>query len=309
MAKKNTENKKTVAEIVTQRFINALEGGKIPWIKPWDNWTSWSRATGNDYRGANQLTLSGGEYVTFKQAKEQGIKVNKGAKSEMIVKYTDYKKTLTADQYKTEKSRNPIHYARLEAEGKVEYLEGGKVKVPARSIKYYNVFNVQECTDAEIAHEHAQPVHKWDSNEKAEAIAADYIKREALKVTKATNQPCYKPHAHEIETGRKEQFRSPAGYYSTLFHEMIHSTQKTLKRDTSAYGVSKKARAREELVAEIGSAYIMSYLGIESELSVMNSNEYVRGWAENLKSDPNAILWAAPKAIEAANLILNIKEA
>jgi antirestriction protein ArdC len=300
MTKKN-ENKKTVAEIITQRFIDALEGGKVPWVRPWEMWTSWSRATGNDYRGANQLTLSGGEYVTFKQAKDQGISIKKGAKSEMIVKYTDYKRTVTEEEA-----------AQMVAEFKIspkqiEHMENGKCKVPARSIKYYNVFNVETCTDAEQKLYKKQKRHEWEAIDEAERIAADYIQREGLKVTEASNQPCYKPGLHEIESGRKEQFATPERYYSTLFHEMIHSTMKTLKRDASAYHASPKARAREELVAEIGAAYIMSYLGIESSFTVMNSNEYVRGWAENLKSDPNAILWAAPKAIEAANLILNIQ--
>lgn len=301
MAKKNTENKKTVAEIVTQRFIDALEGGKIPWVKPWDNWTSWSRSTGNDYRGANQLTLSGGEYITFKQAKDQGIQINKGSKSEMIVKYTEYRKTITEEEY----NAHLLEYMHKNP----EHVDGGKVKVDAKSIRYFNVFNVEACTDAEPKHDKPQPVHTWDAIEEAEKIAADYIEREGLKVTAETNQPCYKPGAHELESGRKEQFVSAEAYYSTLFHELTHSTMKTLKRDASAYGVSKKARAREELVAEIGAAYIMSYLGIENSFTVENSNAYVKSWAENLKSDPNAILWAAPKAIEAANLILNIKEA
>ena len=298
MAKKNT-GKKTVAEIVTQRFIDALEGGKIPWIKPWDNWTSWSRATGNDYHGANQLTLSGGEYITFKQAQEQGIKVNKGAKSEMIVKYTEYRKTITEDEF----NAHQLEYMHKNP----EHIDGGKVKVDARSIKYFNVFNVEACTDAEPKHEKSQPAHTWNAIEEAEKIAADYMKRDGITTRTETNQPCYKPAAHEIETGRKAQFKSAEAYYSTMFHELTHSTAKTLKRDTSAYGVSKKARAREELVAEIGAAYIMSYLGIESSFTVENSNAYVKNWAENLKNDPNAILWAAPKAIEAANLILNIK--
>lgn len=299
MTKKN-ENKKTVAEIITQRFIDALEGGRVPWVRPWDMWTSWSRTTGNDYRGANQLTLSGGEYITFKQAKEQGIQIKKGSKSEMIVKYTDYKRTVTEEEA-----------AQMVAEFKIspkqiEHLENGKCKVPARSIKYYNVFNVETCTDAEQKHDKQQKRHDWDAIEEAEAIAAGYIERDGLRVKVESNQPCYKPGLHEIETGRKEQFTSPAGYYSTLFHEMVHSTMKTLKRP---HGAAKgdKGYAREELVAEIGSAYIMSYLGIEDELTAMNSNEYVRGWATKLGSDPNAILWAAPKAIEAANLILNIQ--
>lgn len=294
------ESKKTVAEIVTQRFIDALEGGAIPWIRPWDMWTSWSRSTGNDYRGANQLTLSGGEYVTFKQAKEQGIQIKKGAKSEMIVKYTDYKKTVTEEEAEKMVAEFKV------SPKQIEHLGNGKAKVPARSIKYYNVFNVEECTDAEQKHDKHQARHEWDAIEEAETIAAGYIEREGLKVQAASNQPCYKPAGHEIETGRKEQFSSPEGYYSTMFHELVHSTMKTLKRNASAYGVSEKARAREELVAEIGAAYIMSYLGIESSFTVENSNAYVKSWAQSLKNDPNAILWAAPKAIEAANLILNI---
>lgn len=302
MAKKNAE-KKTVAEIITQRFIDALEGGKVPWIRPWDRWTSWSRATGNDYKEANQLSLSGGEYVTFKQAKEQGIEIKKGSKAEVIVKYTDYMRTYTPEQWETEKQ----YHAWDIATGKVEYLEDGKVKAPAKSVRYYNVFNVDTCTDAEIKHDKKQKRHEWNAIEEAEAIAAGYIEREGLTVKVESNQPCYWPAGHMIETGRKEQFSRPAGYYSTLFHEMVHSTMRTLKRPSGA-AKGSKGYAREELVAEIGAAYIMSYLGIEDELTEMNSNEYVRGWATKLGSDPNAILWAAPKAIEAANLILNIEQ-
>lgn len=300
MTKKNAE-KKTVAEIITQRFIDALEGGKVPWIRPWDRWTSWSRATGNDYRGANQLSLSGGEYVTFKQATEQGIKINKGAKSEMIVKYTDYKKTVTEEE-----AEKMVLEFKISAE-QIEHLDNGKCKVPARSIKYYNVFSIDTCTNAEIKHDKKQKRHEWNAIEEAETIAAGYIEREGLTVKVESNQPCYWPAGHMIETGRKEQFSRPAGYYSTLFHEMVHSTMRTLKRPHGA-AKGSKGYAREELVAEIGAAYIMSYLGIEDELTEMNSNEYVRGWATKLGSDPNAILWAAPKAIEAANLILNIEQ-
>lgn len=298
MAKKNTE-KKTVAEIVTQRFIDALEQEQIPWLRPWDMWTSWSRNTGNDYQGANLLTLSGGEYVTFKQAKEEGIKIEKGAKSEMIVKYTEYKKTINKEDLN--KSENLFRYRTED----IEDLGNGKVKVPARSVRYYNVFNVEEYTDAEIKHQHANARHEWDAIEKAEEIATGYIERSGLEVKTATNQPCYHPIGHYIETGRKEQYTNPAEYYSTMFHEMIHSTKKALGRPQAARQ-GDKTYAREELVAEIGAAYIMSYLGIESDYTIENSKAYVQSWIKNLKDDPNAILWAAPKAIEAANLVMNI---
>ena len=297
MTKKNT-NKKTVAEIVTQRFIDALEKDTVPWIRPWDHWTSWSRNTGNDYRGVNMANLSGGEYITFKQAKEEGIKINKGAKSEMIVKYTDYMKTINKEDLN--KAENIARYRADE----IEDLGNGKVKVPARSIKYYNVFNVAECTDADEKHPHELPKHDWEPIDKADEIMAAYIEKSGIKTTKASNQPVYKSATHEIETGRPEQYASPEAYYTTAFHEMIHSTAKAVSRDCSGYHMSKKARAREELVAEIGAAYIMSYLGIENGYTISNSEAYVKSWISNLKDDPNAILWAAPKAIEAAEFIL-----
>lgn len=297
MTKKNT-NKKTVAEIVTQRFIDALEKESIPWIKPWDDWKSWSRKTGDFYQGANLLTTSGGEYITFKQAKEEGIKINKGAKSEMIVKYTEYMKTITEEEFEAKR------YTYVAS--KCERLDNGKVKVPARSVRYYNVFNVAECTDAEEKHEHKQPRHEWDAIEEAERIQKAYIEKSGISVQTAGNQPLYSPAGHYIVTGRPEQFKSAAAYYSTSFHELIHSTQKELNRETGAAfrGSDGKAKAREELVAEIGAAYLMSYLGIENGYSINNSEAYVKSWISNLKNDPNAILWAAPKAIEAAELIL-----
>ena len=131
-----------------------------------------------------------------------------------------------------------------------------------------------------------------------------YIEKSGIKTTRASNQPVYKSMTHEIETGRPEQYASPEAYYTTVFHEMIHSTAKAVNRDCSGYHHSNKTRAREELVAEIGAAYIMSYLGIENGFTITNSEAYVKFWAKALKDDPNAILWAAPKAIEAAELIM-----
>jgi len=295
---KKNDNKKTVAEIVTQRFIDALALGSVPWFRPWEMWSSWSRATGNDYRGANAMLLTGGEYVTFKQAKEQGIKIEKGAKSEMIVKYTEYMQKISKADFEAQG---------LTVTDRVEDC-GEFYKVPAKSIRYYNVFSVDRCTDAEPKHEHKQPSHEWEPVAKAEAIADAY--REAHNITiehcgnKAYNRDSLFEGGH-VQLPKREQFKKVEEYYSTLFHELIHSTADFVKRDKSQYASSKKARAREELVAEIGAAYILSFLGMETEYSVANSQAYVGNWAKALKSDPNAILWAAPKAIEAAELILS----
>lgn len=296
--------KAEVAEIVTQRFVDALQSGRVPWIKPWDSWKSWSRLSGNYYRGVNQLLLDGGEYVTFKQAKEQGLKVNKGAKSSMIVNYTEYKRKLNADQYEQDMKNRPYSYKYWESKGMVDHLDDGGVKVPAKSIRYYNVFSVEGDTDGERKHNmNAGDVHDWDSIERAEEIVNAYLKSQGLDFRNVGNSAFWDSW-DMIQVPRREQFKEAERFYSTLFHELIHTTSKPLKRDISKYHSSNKERAREELVAEIGAAYIMSYLGIENWFTMTNSSAYVAGWAEALNSDVNAVLYAAPKAIEAAELIL-----
>ena len=293
--KKNT-TKVNTAEIITARFIDALKEDKIPWVKPWADWKSWSRNTGNDYTGVNELALGGGEYVTFKQAQAEGIKINKGAKAEKVVFYKDYKKVVTEEEaYK-------MIAEGLVKEKAVEFIGGGKAKVPARVLKYYNAFNVENCTDGEVKHIKDNPSFEWDPIEKAEEIAKAYITKSGIKVITASNQPLYRPMAHEIETGRPEQYKDPAEYYSTMFHELAHSTKHEAKRPLVNAG--EKARAREELIAEIAAAYIMSFLGIESDFTVKNSNAYIQSWIKALEDDPNAILYAAPKAIQAAEIIL-----
>lgn len=229
------------------------------------------------------MMLSGGEFATFKQIKEAGGKVNKGAKGERVAFYKKYSKT------------------EINEETGEEQIINHKV------LKAYTVFSIAD-TDLEQKHDKKQPVHKWDAIEKAEEIAADYCKRNGVKVEHGSNRAYQQDSifGKKVVMPRKEQFDKPEEYYSTLFHELTHSTADAVNRDKSKYSVDKKARAREELVAEIGAAYILSYLGIESEFSGNNSAAYVKSWCQALKDDKAAIMFAAPKAIEAANYIMNI---
>jgi len=280
--KKN--NKRDWAKEISERFIAELEKGTIPWIRPWEFWTSWSRGSGEDYKGVNQLLLGGGEYATFKQIKEAGGKVNKGAKGKHIIFYKEFIKTIEAAE-----------------EGDEDEVK--KVRV----LKGYTVFNIDD-TDLEAKHERKQKTHRWKPENKAEQMIKAYTKSHNIKIKYGSNRAFNETMGdNSVTLPKKEQFKSTAEYYSTVFHELTHSTARYVNRDVSDYGKNKKARAREELVAEIGAAYIMSYLGIEKEMSFKNSAAYIKSWASNLKDDKNAILYAAPKAIEAANMILNIQ--
>ena len=297
------KDKKQVAEIVTQRFIDALKAGVTPWVKPWDDWFAWSGTDGHQYRGMNALLLDTGEWATWKTIQSRGIKVNKGEKPSIVVHYTTYDKEMSDADYDALKSKNESYYNYLEKVGAVSRHDGF-VKIHKRSLRFYKVWNVEEQTDGEVKYEHNRGRHEWDAIEQAEVVAGDYIKRQKIFKYEGGNVAYNSASGGMVVLPEREQFEKPTEFYSTLFHELIHSTAKAVNRDTSQYHADNKARAREELVAEIGAAYIMSYLGIEDEFQMGNSEAYCQNWAKHLEGDPNAILYAAPKAIEAAELIL-----
>lgn len=290
--KKNTNNA-TAAEIIANKFIEKLEQGTIPWVKPWELWKSWSGNTGNDYNGINMLTLSGGEYLTAKQIFAQGGKINKGAKAEQVVYYNE-----------TEKEVSEAKANELREKGYKVYEKDGKYINKYRSMHYYNVFSVDGNTDLNAKFDKGNTRHEHIANVDADKFIAEYSQRANIPIEYGSNR-AFATHANtSITLPRKEQFKTSEEYYSTAFHEMIHTTSDAVKRDKSQYHKDDKARAREELVAEIGSAYLMAFMGMDGNKAFENSAAYVKGWAEHLKDDEKAILYAAPKAIEAANYII-----
>lgn len=301
-----TKDKKTVAEIVTERFVEALKRGVTPWIKPWDDWFAWSGTTGNPYKGMNALLLDNGEYVTMKTASQRGVKINEEALKHpsIVVHYSTYDKEVSADAYDKMKQKSQSYYSYLEKVGAVTF-KGDVVVIHKRTLRFFKVWNVETQTDGEVKFSKSCKPHDWSAIDEAERVADDYIKREKIFKYEFGNAAYNTKSGGMVALPERGQFEKPTEFYSTLFHELIHSTAKAVNRDTSDYHKDTKARAREELVAEIGAAYIMSYLGIEDEFQMGNSEAYCQNWAEHLESDPSAILYAAPKAIEAAEYIMN----
>lgn len=304
-----TKNAK-ITDAVISKIMDKLNNGFIPWVKPWEKWKSWSRGTGNDYTGVNSILLGGGEYITFKQCQKEGGKINKGAKSEQIAFYKSYDRQPSREEAEILKDISP-------KEGDIAKVNGAMFVYTAKGwitkqkmLKYYNAFNVATSTDLELKHDKIVKRHKWDSIEIAEKIFNEYTNKKNISVNYGSNA-AYNAQAFTFETGKvisfnsitlpqREQFKGSGQFYETVFHELIHSTAKELNRPL---GHGKKEYAREELVAEIGQAYIMSFLGIDYPID--NTAAYCRSWAKTLDEDKNAVLYAAPKALEAANHILN----
>jgi len=285
-----------VYQMVTDRITAQLEQGNIPWRKPWtgasvDNGGAINYVSRRPYSLINQLVLGKpGEYLTWKQIEELGGKVKKGAKAGMVVffkKLTIQDKTLINPENGEPETRT------------IPYLQ------------YYNVFHLDDVDGiaTKIVPGAAPAVEPIEAAEKA---IADYLSRQPglrFQNDKPSNRAYYSPAQDMVVVPMLSQYRIPAEYYSTAFHELTHSTIPASRCDR----VSENANAffgnedysREELVAEIGSAMLCNRVGIEAKKAFRNSVAYIQGWLQALKNDNKMIVWAASRAEKAAKFILN----
>lgn len=281
---------KSVYEMVTERIIEQLEKGVIPWEKPWTGLRNgaFNRISKKSYSLLNQMLLKHqGEYATFKQWQDLGGHVRKGEKSEIIV----FWKVLPIEE---------------------EQEDGTKTVKQIPLLRYINVFHISQVDGVD-------PLPKEELNdiepiEQAENVLKGYWTREHIKVEHmAGNKAYYLPSLDMIHLPLFEQFKNAEEYYSTAFHESIHSTMKESrcnreeerKGKIAAFG--SEEYSKEELVAEIGSANLMNIIGIETQKTFRNSAAYIQNWLSVLKSDVKFIVSAAVRAEKAVNYILNVE--
>jgi len=274
--------------MITDRIIAALEQGSIPWYKPWIGGNSGciSYSTGRPYSLLNHILLGGqtGEYITFKQAALAGGHVRKGEKSKYVVFWKPYEKV---DEETGEITK---HF----------YL------------KYYSVFHLDQCEG--ISPRWAvsvQSVPDLQPDAAADAVIKDYVDRSgvSLKITES-DRAYYQPSTDTVVVPQLSQYKKQEEYYSTLFHELTHSTghHNRLDRitDTAAFGSHEYSK--EELCAELGAAFLVNHCGLETPTSFNNSTAYLAGWLKALKDDKRLIISAAGAAEKAVALILGRKE-
>ena len=273
--------------VVTEKILKALEMGVGPWQKPWvGTGAAINYISRKPYRGVNTLLLDQpGEYLTFKQCESLGGKVKKGEKSNMIVFFT-------FSEHK-EKDAN------------------GEDKITTFPVlKYYNVFHVTQCEGIESKLEPPSP--NADPLAKGEAIIDGYVARSGVgfEAVKGSDRAFYRPSEDRVIVPHISQYKLIEEYYSTSFHELTHSTGHStrLKRfgekndGVAAFG--DEVYSKEELIAEIGSAMLMSISGIERPETFTNSAAYLQSWLKVLKEDKRLIVTAANSAQKAVDLIL-----
>lgn len=289
MSKQPTTSKKSVYEIITDRILDELAAGVIPWKKPWKaTGLPCNLTTKKPYRGMNVFTLGMAGYgspfwATFKQVQACGGSVRKGEKSLPVV-FWNWKETEEIDP-----------------------ATGKNKKIPF--LRYYSVFNLEQCEGIDPAKiPTLEPMPEgFDPIEAAEGIVAGMPNRPPINFK--GDQAAYYPALDVVLMPKKEKFFSAEEFYSCFFHELSHSTgaKNRLNRpgitDFDRFG--SEQYSKEELVAEMAAAMLCGMAGIE-QATIQNSAAYIAGWSKKIADEPKLIICAAAQAQKAADYILNV---
>lgn len=288
--------KSSVYQTVTNRIIASLKAGVIPWEKPWQSprFTGGpfprNFRTGKPYRGINIMLLWSCDFdspfwLTFNQAKELRGSVRKGEKGTQIVFY----KQLTGDQKKDDEQTD-------EEERRAPFV-----------LTYHTVFNVEQC-DGLTLPEIEQPIrpNEVEIDETCEAIVGGWSNRPSLHLTSETEyRAYYRPSTDSVHMPARAHFVDAPHYYSTLFHELLHSTghESRLNRTFGAH-FGDDLYTKEELIAEMGAAFLCASAGIANQLTERNTTAYIQSWIAKLEEDRSIVIQAASAAQKGADLII-----
>lgn len=297
---------------VTDRIVQALEKGAAPWRKPWRSTVKSSSSgplpvnvlTGNFYSGVNVLLLwmateeKGFKtdcWLTYRQAQTLGGQVRKGEISTETVIFMPYE-TQAEDA-----NGNKL----FDADGK-------PLRVQRTMLKPNFLFNIDQC-DGLPANIVTRP-HSSSVSELPGAVGMSTKKRVLAMVHKMgltihfrpQNRACYSRRSDSVMMPEAEQFFTPADYWSTLLHEMVHATghEKRLSREGITLPLKKfgdPVYAFEELIAEMGSAFLCAQLGVFGDVQ---HDSYIQSWLTVLKEDKRALFRACRHAREASEFLL-----
>lgn len=283
-------DKKDIYKIVTDNIIAALESGVAPWRKPWRS--ARNLVTGKEYRGYNAVSLGFSEFespywLTIKQANDLGGLVIAGSKSRSVVFW----------KWWIDGEKDPVT-------GEVEPLPDGKKHCTSF---YFNVFNIEQ-TQGIPADAIPQVIKTEGTIEECERIVGGFANHPVIH--HGGSVACYSPLRDRVDMPKIATFDRLTAYYSTLFHELTHSTghKSRLGRFEGMKILAKfgsEDYSKEELIAEFGAAMLCGMAGIYEEQG--QSAAYIENWLKVLKNDRHLLVDAAQAAQKAADHILGKK--
>jgi antirestriction protein ArdC len=285
--------KADIYQRITDQIVTELEKGVKPWLQPWNaehasgRITRPLRVTGVAYRGINVLVLwsaamkkgySAPMWMSFKQALDLKASVRKGERGTAVV-YADKIVRTETDAATGEDSERSIPF-----------------------MKGYTVFNVEQI-DGLPQHFYGQPlppIHTIERDARAEA----FFVATGANVVHGGSRACYVPSTDNIHMPCIDFFRDAVSYYATRAHETTHWTRhkSRLDRDFGRKRFGDEGYAMEELVAELGSAFLAADLDLTPEVREDHAS-YIASWIKVLKNDKRAIFTAASHAQRAADFL------
>jgi antirestriction protein ArdC len=277
---------------ITGQIIASLEQGVRPWMKPWNGENAAGRITrplrhnGMPYSGINILVLwcasvehefSSPSWMTFNQATELNAHVRKGEKGSLVVYANTFKRT-------------------------EQDAEGQDIEREIPFLRGYTVFNVDQI-EGLPEHYYAKPEPKFTAVERIDHAEA-YFAATRADIRYRGGRAYYAQEADYIQLPPIESFRDAESFYATLAHETTHWTKhpSRLERDFGRKTWGDEGYAREELVAELGAAFLCADLELTPEVRDDHAS-YIATWLTALKNDNRAIFQAAAHAQRAVEFL------
>ena len=277
-----------VYDVITDRILEALDQGTIPWRRPWTAGIPRNATNNRPYHGINAVLLGMTAYqdqrwLTYKQAVQLGGHVRRGERSTMVVFWKQHTVGDDGDDH------------------------DGLVEERPRTIpllRVYHVFNaLDQCDGLSLTPMGVTPT--VEPIAAARAIVNNMPNPPRIDHD-GGNRAYYRPSTDSIHMPAVNDFHGAGEYHATLFHELSHSTghASRLSRESleTPAPFGSEIYSREELVAEFGAAFLCATAGIDNALD--NSASYINGWAKALQADHRLVITAASQGQRAADFII-----
>ncbi len=301
-----SERLKSSRKEVAEALTSAMERGGLSWQQEWSGrWAPVNAATGRPYRGINRIALAhagaaldtpDGRWATFRQALDAGWPVRKGSHSPASVEY--WSRWCRTSDGRVVDERRAGELVRRGREDE-EILRDARLAPIVTPV--FASSQLEGIPDLPLN----------DHVDEDPAVADALVRSSRCPVVEGRSDAAYyDPSADRIVMPTKSQFKTLDGYTRVLAHEMGHATAREVGRDASRYATDPKARAHEELVAELTSAFVSADLGVDGkaedpgvQAALANHAAYLDSWASLVRDDPDSLAHAAADASRAADAI------
>src|SRR5258706_1089786 len=287
MSENEKQKKANVYSIITSRITKQLEEGVIPWQKSCaESGLPQSVVTKRPYRGINvwllaMLSFPRNNFITTKQLKEVGGVVKEEEKAALVT-FWNWKEV--TDEQSGESKNIPF-------------------------LRYYTVYNSDQCDGIPDEVLPAPPVHVKNPVKQAEQTVLLMQQKPVIKHRE--KKSFYDPCLDIINVPKIDTFESQEYYYRSLFHQLIHATGHVSRLNRKEVMLMSELRAdesfsSEELIAEMGTGYLMSVCGFTNDFVSKDKEVRAKGWLEKFKENKQLVIYAGGKAQQAVDFILNV---